>query len=137
MAVTVANGRATGKATGPQPPAGAFGSVDIDAAVPPGTLDDNTMTAIVGALPWAAGASWNLSVLSGGSGEVRQVTLAVTGTETITVPAGSFEVYRAELTGGPSPVTMYVTTAAPHYVVKIAPAGAPIEIVLVKRTVTP
>ncbi|MCL4865654.1 MAG: hypothetical protein KJZ47_07150, partial [Gemmatimonadales bacterium] len=61
-------------------------------------------------------------------------TLEVTGTETITVPAGSFEVFRAELTGGPSPVTVFVTTAAPHHVVKVAPAGAPIEIVLVKRT---
>lgn len=134
--VTVSAGRATGKASGPQPPAGAFGSVDINSPVPPGTLDDNTLTAIVGALPWAAGASWTLSMLSSGSGEVRQVTLEVTGTETITVPAGSFEVFRAELTGGPSPVTVFVTTAAPHHVVKVAPAGAPIEIVLVKRTPT-
>ncbi|MDZ4673250.1 MAG: pitrilysin family protein [Gemmatimonadota bacterium] len=134
VVLTVTNGRATGKAVGPQPPAGAFGTVEIDSPVPSGTLDDNTVTAIVGALPWSANASWSLSMLSSGSGEVRQIQLAVTGTETITVPAGSFEVYRAEMSGGPSPVTLYVTVAAPHYVVKIAPVGAPIEIVLVKRT---
>ncbi|MCL4865655.1 MAG: hypothetical protein KJZ47_07155, partial [Gemmatimonadales bacterium] len=64
--VTVSAGRATGKASGPQPPAGAFGSVDINSPVPPGTLDDNTLTAIVGALPGAAGASWTLSMLSSG-----------------------------------------------------------------------
>lgn len=134
ITVTVADGRATGKAVGPQPPAGAFGTVDIDAPVPPGTLDDNTITAVVGALPWTANASWNLSMLSSGSGEVRQIQLAVTGTESVTVPAGTFEVYRAEMTGGPSPVTLYVTVAAPHYVVKLAPVGAPLEVVLVKRT---
>jgi hypothetical protein len=74
-----------------------------------------------------------LNVLSSGTGEVRQLTLTVTGTETVTVPAGAFEAFRAELTGGPAPVTMFVTTAAPHHVVKYAPAGLPLEIVLVGR----
>jgi len=48
------------------------------------------------------------------------------------VPAGEFDVYRAEMTGGQTPVTFFVTTAAPHRVVKIAPAGQPVEIQLVK-----
>jgi hypothetical protein len=133
IAVTVNNGRATGTAVGPQPPAGAMGTVNVDVAVPEGTTDDNAIGAVVGALPWAPGASWTLNVLSSGTGEVRQLTLTVTGTETVTVPAGAFEAFRAELTGGPAPVTMFVTTAAPHHVVKYAPAGLPLEIVLVGR----
>jgi len=64
---------------------------------------------------------------------VRQVTLAVTGTESVTVPAGTFEAYRVELTGGANAATLFITTAAPHHVVKIAPTGTPIEVVLVNR----
>jgi len=132
--VTVANGKATGRAVAPQPPEGAIGTKEIDVALPAGTLDDNMLAALAGALAWAPGASFTLSVLSSGSGEVRQVTLAVTGTESVTVPAGTFEAYRVELSGATNAATFFITTAAPHYLVKIAPAGPPIEVVLVRRT---
>lgn len=132
--VAVVNGRATGKATTPTPPAGEMTTTDIDVALPPGTLDDNILTAVAGALRWAPDASFAVSVLGSGSGEVRQVTFRVAGTESVTVPAGTFEVYRVDLVGGAAPVTVFVTTAAPHHVVKIAPAGQPVEFVLVART---
>ncbi len=131
--IAVANGRATGKAVTPQPPAGALATVDVDVALPPGTLDDNTLTALSPALAWAPGATFSLSVLSSGSGTIKTVTLAVTGTEQVTLPSGAVEAFRVEMTGGDAPVTLFVTTAAPHHVVKVAPAGAPIEIVLVRR----
>jgi hypothetical protein len=133
ISITVANGRATGKAVTPQPPAGALATVDVDVALPPGTLDDNTLTALSPALAWAAGASFSLNVLSAGSGAVKTVTLTVTGTEQVTLPSGAVEAFRVEMTGGDAPVTLFVSTAAPHHVVKVAPAGAPIEIVLVRR----
>jgi hypothetical protein len=37
-----------------------------------------------------------------------------------------------EITGQQQPLTLYVTTASPHRVVKMAPAGVPVEFVLVK-----
>lgn len=132
--VTVSGGRATGRATVPQPPAGAMGTTEIDVAVPGGTIDDNAVTTFLPALPWSPTASFTLNVLSSAQGRVRQVTLAVTGTEAVTVPAGEFQTYRIEMSGGDTPVTMFVTTAAPHRVVKIAPAGAPIELVLVRHS---
>lgn len=131
--ITVANGRATGKAVTPQPPAGALGTVDVDVALPPGTIDDNSLTAMAPALAWAPGATFSLNVLSAASGTVKTVTLTVAGTEQVTLPSGAVEAFRVEMAGGDAPVTLFVTTAAPHHVVKVAPAGAPIEIVLVKR----
>lgn len=132
--VTVANGRATGRATTPAPPSGEMKTTDIDAALPAGALDDNLLTAVAGAFRWAPGASFTVPVFGSGSGEVRQVTVRVAGTESVTVPAGTFEAYRVEVEGGPAPVTLFVTTAAPHHVVKIAPTGQPVEFVLVTRT---
>ena len=54
------------------------------------------------------------------------------GTEKLTVPAGTCEVYRVDLSGGQAPVAMYVTTESPRRIVKIAPRGAPLEFVLAK-----
>jgi hypothetical protein len=41
-------------------------------------------------------------------------------------------VYRVDVTGGQQPATYFVTTAAPHRLVKVTNAGAPIEVVLAK-----
>jgi zinc protease len=128
--VTVANGRATGSATTP----GAQGmkSVTVDTDVPVGIIDDNGLTALIPALPWKADADWSFPVLSSGDGTVKTYTLKVTGTESVTVPAGTFETFTVLMSGGQQPVTMYVTTAAPHQVVKLTVAGAPIEMVRAK-----
>jgi len=58
--------------------------------------------------------------------------MKVTGTQSVTVPAGTFDSYVVEMTGGQVPLMFYVTTAQPYRVVKSAPVGPPIEIVLVK-----
>jgi len=131
--IAVSGGKATGSSATPQPPTGEIQTLAVDVAVPAGTLDDNTVTALTSAMPWAPGARFTLSVFGSGEGKVQPVTMAVTGTESVTVPAGTFEAYRVEMTGGSSPVTLFVTTAAPHQVVKIAPVGQPIEVVLVTR----
>lgn len=128
--VTVADGHATGSATTPGPQG--MRNITVDTDVPDGIIDDNGLTALLPALPWSADASWSFSVLSSGEGTVKTYTLKVTGTESVTVPAGTVETYKVEMSGGQQPVTMYITTAAPHQVMKITVAGAPIEIVRVK-----
>ena len=125
--VTVADGRAKGSATTPGPQG--MKTVQVDTEVPAGIVDDNGVTALIPALPWAAGASWSFPVLASGDGTVKTYTLEVTGTESVTVPAGSFETYKVSMSGGQQPVTLFITTEAPHRVVKITVAGAPIEMV--------
>ena len=130
IAIVYQDGRARGSATIPSM-AGAL-TTTIDTTVAAGAIDDNLITALIPAMDWSPSASFTLPVFLSGKGYVQSLTLTVKGTETITVPAGTFEVYRIDLSGGQAPVAMYVTTAAPRRLVKVAPQGAPIEFVLAK-----
>ncbi len=104
----------------------------VDTLIPPGTLDDNAVQALLPAFRWSASARWELWVFSSGENRVEQMTLVVTGVGKVSVPAGEFECYQAELSGGTQRVAFYVTTAKPHRLVRIAIAGAPIEFVAAK-----
>lgn len=128
--ITYHDGRVKGSATTPS----LMGVVttSIDTTVAAGAIDDNLITALLPALDWSPGASLTLPVFLSGKGYVQAITLAVKGTEKLTVPAGVFDVYRVELSGGQGGVAMFVTTDAPHRLVKIAPQGAPLEFVLAK-----
>jgi hypothetical protein len=124
------DGRAKGSAMTPSA-AGPI-TVAVDTTIAAGTIDDNLITALIPAMDWSPTASFSVPVFLSGKGYVQSLTLAVKGTETLTVPAGTFEVYRVDLSGGQAPVAMYVTTQSPRRLVKIAPQGAPIEFVLAK-----
>jgi hypothetical protein len=123
------NGRAKGTAKTPDPATRQVKSVTIDTALAPGTVDDNAVQALLPAFKWAPNAKWTFNVLSAGQGEIKPWTFAVAGTESITIGGKPVEAYRAELTGGASPITLWVTTASPHQLVKIGIAGQPIEFV--------
>ena len=124
------DGRAKGSATTPS--VAGLVTTAIDTTVVSGAIDDNLITAVLPALEWSPTASVTLPVFLSGKGYVQSLTLAVKGTQSLTVPAGTFEVYRVEMSGGQAPVAMFVTTTIPHRLVKIAPQGAPLEFVLAK-----
>lgn len=128
--IAYGNGRAKGSATTPS--ITGVQTTAIDTAIAAGVIDDNLITALLPAMAWAPSVTFTLPVFLSGKGYTQALTLGVTATETVTVPAGTFEVYRVEMSGGQAPVAMYVTTAAPHRLVKIAPQGAPLEFVLAK-----
>ena len=127
---TYSNGRVKGTATtvsqaGPK-------TVTFDTTVAAGTIDENAISALFPALPWSKTASFTVPIFSPGDGVAKTFTLKVTGTQSVTVPAGTFDCYVVEMSGGPIPVMVYVTTAQPYRAVKSAPVGPPLEIVLVK-----
>jgi zinc protease len=128
--VTYANGRVKGSAMTPSP--SGVKTVNVDTTVAPGVLDDNMVSALVPGLKWAPNAKFTVSAFDASSGTIKQLTLAVTATESVTVPAGTFPAYRVELTGGEQPLTFFITTAEPYRIVKMAFSGAPVEFVLVK-----
>jgi zinc protease len=128
--LTYANGRVKGSTVTPSP-AGAK-AMSIDTTVAAGVLDDNMISAIVPGLKWAPNAKFTVSSFGGSTNTVKQITMSVAGTESITVPAGTFAVYRVEMTGQEQPITFYVTTAEPHRIVKMSFTGAPVEFVLVR-----
>jgi hypothetical protein len=122
------DGRAKGSAT--TPTMTSVMTISIDTTVAAGAIDDNLITALLPALDWSPTASFVVPVFLSGKGYVQSLTLAVRATEKLTVPAGTFDVYRIELSGGQAPVSMFVTTDPGHRLVKIAPQGAPLEFVL-------
>jgi hypothetical protein len=124
------DGRAKGSATTPS--LTGVTTIAIDTTVVAGAIDDNLITALLPAFDWSPTASFTVPIFLSGKGYVQSLTLAVKGTEKLTVPAGTFDVYRIELSGGQAPVSMYVTTEMPRRLVKIAPRGAPLEFVLAK-----
>lgn len=128
--VVYANGRATGDATTLDPASG-LKKVTVDTTVSEAAIDDNTILAFLPTLPWAPGARWTFPVFNAGQGSEMTLTLSVTGTESVTVPAGTHDAFRADLTGGPSPFTFWVSVAEPHRVLKVALVSQPIEFVLV------
>ncbi|MFI5214880.1 MAG: M16 family metallopeptidase, partial [Gemmatimonadales bacterium] len=74
--------------------------VTVDTALAVGVLDDNEIAALALALPFAAGAHWTLPVFSSGKGEVINMTFAVAGEESVTVPAGTFACWKLDIQGG-------------------------------------
>jgi len=128
--ITYHDGRAKGSATTPS--AAGLVTTAIDTTIGPQAIADNLITALLPALEWAPGASFTIPVFLSGKGYEQSITLTVKGTEKLTVPAGAFDVYRVDLSGGQAPVAMYVTTEAPRRLVKIAPQGTPLEFVLAK-----
>jgi zinc protease len=127
--VVYSGGRAKGNAAAIDPQTQRVKKLTVDTAVVEGTIDDNSIQALLPALKWKPGAKWTMNVMSAGQGEIKPWTLAVSGTETVTVGGKPVEAYRAELTGAASPFTFWVSTAAPHLLLKIAIAAAPVEII--------
>ena len=128
--VTYANGRAKGTAVAPGPTG--MKSVAVDTTIAPGVLDDEMVLALVPGLRWAPNAKFTVGAFDASEGATRQISLSVAATESVTVPAGTFPVYRVELTGQSQPMTLFVTTAAPYRIVKMTLAGTPVEFVLAR-----
>jgi hypothetical protein len=124
-------GRVKGTAQTPQQ-TGTPTTTAVDTTIVAGTIDDNLLSVILPALALEPGKTLTVSVFSGGRGVSEALSLKVGTPESVTVPAGTFEVFKVDVSGGPAPVSMWVTTAAPRRIVKIAPGGPPIVIELVK-----
>ena len=122
--MTIENGRATGRGIDMQ----TGQPRDIDLEVPPGTILDGMLDVALAVNRYDDVAEFTLRVL-GGTGQIQGTTVRRVGTETVEVPAGTFDTIRLEVTGE-QPMTIWVTRTEPHLVVKREMAQAPVEIVL-------
>lgn len=121
------DGRATGEARIPGP--AGVEEVDVDAAVPEAVVDDNVLMALLPALPLAPGAGLDVPVFSAGTNTLTTYTLRVSEAGPVTVPAGTFEAYRIEVTDGAGPLVLHVSADPPHRLLRLTVAGAPMELV--------
>ena len=112
---------------------GAIRDATVDTTVAEGALDDNQLEAVLGALPLAAGGRWTLAAFAGDEQVAQTLSISVSGEESVTVPAGTFDCWRLEVTGGRQTLTFYLTKDSPWVVVKYAMAGAPVSFELTER----
>lgn len=129
--LSYAAGRVKGSSAAPQPD-GSVKRFDVDTALPPGSVDENAVPFVVPALPLAPGASLTLNFFTPSENAIKVLTFKVGAPESVTVPAGSFQAYRIDVTGSRVPFTMYVSTDVPRRVLKTEFVGQPFVVELVK-----
>jgi zinc protease len=122
--VEVQDGRAVGTTLDPQ-----SGPRDVDVALPEGTALEGQLDIALAVTDFDDAGEITLSVLTDAGG-IQPITATVDGEESVEVPAGTFETYRLQVTGGPQPTTVWVTKSDPHIVVKREIAGRPVSIEL-------
>ena len=135
MDLEYAGGHVTGTATVPQGGGGQGGGqpqlqeIQVDTTLAEGTVDQNMMPAVLLSAPLSEGFELELPVYSPQSG-VSQLTATVTGSETVEVPAGTFETWKLEVVQGGRTVNLWITKETPRMMVKQGFAGRPIELQL-------
>jgi len=129
--LSYAGGRVTGKSTTPQQ-SGTPQTLAIDTTVVPGTYDDNALTLIIPALPLAVGETFNLNVFESGKGLAKVIQVKVSEGGGVTVPAGTFQTFRLDISGGQLPTVFFVAKDTPRRIVRIELIGAPLVFELVK-----
>lgn len=125
--LTFGNGRVTGSVN---MPAQMGGAKQIDAEVVRGTLSEGMDQYVLAVADLKEGASFALPVFNARSASAVNQTFRVTGTESVAVPAGTFQTYKVEFSGGEQSGTVYVRQELPHIAVKQEFAGQPISIEL-------
>jgi hypothetical protein len=100
-------------------------------------IDDNMIAAFAGALPLAAGQRLSVSVYDAAQGEVQQITVAVSDGGSVTVPAGTFDTFKLDLTGAAAPLEYWVSKTAPRKLVRWSIVGQPISFELASSTEGP
>jgi hypothetical protein len=130
--VTIAGGRARGRAQTPRP-GGQVRITDVDTTIAPATLDVNQLPMVLSALPLADSASFTASVFNAADASTTPYSITVQGVEDVTVPAGTFSTYRVLLGRAAQPqLTVFVTRQDPWRIVKLEAVGQPIAFELVR-----
>ena len=126
--LTYAEGRVRGAARVAQPGGEPPRELTIDAAVPPGVVDDNLLMVLFPALDLEPGRSFAIPVFAAGQDTLREYRFEVSPGPELEVAGGSFPTLRLDAEGAGMPLAFLVTESEPHALLKILPAG-PVEVV--------
>lgn len=119
------DGRITGTLT-----AGDSQQKPIDLEAVPGTLLPAMDEYALWVVDLEKNREFQLPVLNAETGTIQPLSYKVVGESKITVPAGEFEVYEVEVTGGPIPFKLFLRKSGPHLVVRREFVGQPITMEL-------
>src|SRR5436853_1322386 len=129
--LTYAAGRVKGASAAPQPD-GSVKRFEIDTALPPGAVDENAVPIIVPALSLAPGTTFSVTFFTPSENAIKVLTFKVGAPEAGTVPAGTFQGFRIDVTGSRVPFTIYVGADTPRRVLKTEFVGQPFLVELLK-----
>jgi hypothetical protein len=118
--VTVANGKATGTVQR------SGQSIPIDAQVAPGVIADGAEVAMLPTLDLSEGLAMTFQTFDGKQAKTKTYQVKVGARETITVPAGTFDAFKVELTSDEN-VTMYISADQPRKIVLVRLETAQME----------
>lgn len=125
--LSVSEGRVTGNISLPENMGGAK---TVDAEATPGMLLPEMDSWYIAAAELAPGKEISVPQFDMMSGSAVNVTYTVTGTESVTVPAGTFDAFRVEVTGLPQGLLLFVRADAPHILLRQEPSGQPVVLEL-------
>lgn len=111
--VDFAAGRAKGRVQQPAPQG--FRTSDVDLPMDDSVTDDAIADLLLTTADLGPDMSGTFRAFKMSTGRIETTRVRVRGRETVSVPAGKFEVYRVELNGGRGVV--FVTTAEPRLLV--------------------
>jgi zinc protease len=104
-------------------------SQEIEMAVPDGVVVSDMVEIALRVVPLAEGRELTLPMAVPQTESVENVTLRVIEQVEVTVPAGTFQAWRVEMSG-PEAQTFWVEVEAPHRIVRVQAAGQPLSVEL-------
>ena len=125
--VRVENGRFTGNMVMP-PQAG--GAKTFDAEAIAGAAWSQMDEAMLSTAALAEGKTIVIPVFNTSTGAVGPVTFTVGATESVTVPAGTFQAHRVQSEDGSASLVLWLRAESPHIVLKQEVVGQPIVVQL-------
>jgi hypothetical protein len=128
--VSVAGGKATG--TMQQPGAGSLQNVTIDAAVPTGMAAEGADAILIPTLDLSEGLTVNFQTFDAKSGKPKSYVLKVLGKESVTVPAGTYETWKTEVTSD-EVANIWISTAEPRKIVMLQLAAQQLQMKRVSK----
>lgn len=120
-------GRVTGRGQMPGP--SGIASTDIDTVIGTEVIDSEAMFMLLTTLDWSEGSSFSFSVFQGPTGSVAEANATVEGSESVTVPEGTFDAWKIKISGIQQAIRIWLAKDD-GTIVKMAPIGQPVELVL-------
>jgi hypothetical protein len=122
--ITFANGKATGTVQRPGP--NGVQSTPIDAALAPGMIVDGTDAVLLPTVDFSEGLTLNFQTFDAKTAKTKSYEIKVLGKETVTVPAGTFEAWKTQVTSDDTTL-IWVSAADPKKIVMLRLEAAQME----------
>lgn len=107
------------------------GPRDYDEELAPGVLLPGMEEFVMAAAELEDGVRVTIPHMDLMRGEQVQIQARVTGREEIRVPAGTFDTWRVEVTGGDTALVHYLRVEAPHVLIRQEFQGQPVQLELI------